>query len=234
LPRLVVVSNRVAVPDVTGKGTAGGLAVALREAFQGYQGLWFGWSGRVAAQPSPLPRIVDKEDVQYVLLDLTPLDRREYYNGFANRALWPTMHYRVGLSDFSRADYTGYLRVNRTFAVALAKLVLPNDLVWVHDYHLIPLAAELRPLGLANLIGYFHHIPWPAPEVLGTLPGSTDLLRAIMDFNLVGVQTERDADNLRRALIQELSAAPQKLNVLGAHGKSTCVKSGAVAGVVGI
>jgi len=146
LPRLVVVSNRVAVPDVTGKGTAGGLAVALREAFQGYQGLWFGWSGRVAAQPSPLPRIVDKEDVQYVLLDLTPLDRREYYNGFANRALWPTMHYRVGLSDFSRADYTGYLRVNRTFAVALAKLVLPNDLVWVHDYHLIPLAAELRPL----------------------------------------------------------------------------------------
>ena len=225
MPRLVVVSNRVAVPDVTGKGTAGGLAVALREAFQGYQGLWFGWSGRVAAQPNPLPRIVDKGDVQYVLLDLTPLDRREYYNGFANRALWPTMHYRVGLSDFSRADYTGYLRVNRTFAVALAKLVLPNDLVWVHDYHLIPLAAELRPLGLANLIGYFHHIPWPAPEVLGTLPGSTDLLRAIMDFNLVGVQTERDADNLRRALIQELSAAPQKLNVLGAHGKSTCVKS---------
>jgi trehalose 6-phosphate synthase len=129
-------------------------------------------------------------------MDLTSLDRQEYYNGFANRALWPTMHYRVGLSDFSRTDYAGYLRVNRTFATALAKLVCPSDLVWVHDYHLIPLAAELRPLGLTNLIGYFHHIPWPAPEVLGTLPGSTDLLRAIMDFNLVGVQTERDADNL--------------------------------------
>lgn len=225
MPRLVVVSNRVAVPDVTGKGTAGGLAVALREAFQGYQGLWFGWSGRVAAQPNPLPRIVDKEDVQYVLLDLTPLDRREYYNGFANRALWPTMHYRVGLSDFSRADYNGYLRVNRTFAVALAKLVLPDDLVWVHDYHLIPLAAELRPLGLANLIGYFHHIPWPAPEVLGTLPGSTDLLRAIMDFNLVGVQTERDADNLRRALMQELGAVAEKVDVLAVGGKGTRVKS---------
>ena len=168
----------------------------------------------MAAHPSPQPRIVDKEDVKYALLDLTPLDRREYYNGFANRALWPTMHYRVGLSDFSRADYSGYLRVNRTFAVPLAKLVLPNDLVWVHDYHLIPLAAELRPLGLTNLIGYFHHIPWPAPEVLGTLPGSTDLLRAIMDFNLVGVQTERDADNLRRALIQELGAIPQKVDVL--------------------
>ena len=81
--------------------------------------------------------------------------------------------------------------------------------MWVHDYHLIPLAAELRALGLTNPIGYFHHIPWPAPEVLGTLPGSTELLRSIMDFNLVGVQTERDADNLRHGLIQELGAVPK-------------------------
>ncbi len=83
----------------------------------------------------------------------------------------------------------------------------------------------MRPLGLTNLIGYFHHIPWPAPEVLGTLPGSKDLLRAIMDFNLVGVQTDRDADNLRRALMQELGAVPQKMDMLDAGGKSTCVKS---------
>ena len=172
----------------------------MREAFEAYRGLWFGWSGRVAAQPSIQPRIVDKGDIQYALMDLTSLDHQEYYNGFANRALWPTMHYRVGLSDFSRADYAGYLRVNRTFAIALAKLVWPSDLVWVHDYHLIPLAAELRILGLTHLFGYFHHIPWPSPEVFGTLPGSTDLLRSIMDFSLVGVQTERDADNLRRAL----------------------------------
>src|SRR6516164_3871010 len=224
LPRLVVVSNRVSVPDAAGKGTAGGLAVALREAFQAYQGLWFGWSGKVASQPASQPRIVDKGRVQYALMDLTSLDRQEYYNGFANRALWPTMHYRVGLSDFSRADYAGYLRVNRTFANALANLVCPSDLVWIHDYHLIPLAAELRALGLTNLIGYFHHIPWPAPEVLGTLPGTTDLLRAIMDFNLVGVQTDRDADNLRRALIQELGAS-SKGDALCAGGKRTCVTS---------
>ena len=224
MPQLVVVSNRVSVPDAAGKGTAGGLAVALREAFQAYQGLWFGWSGKVTSQPAPQPRMVDKGRVQYALMDLTSLDRQEYYNGFANRALWPTMHYRVGLSDFSRPDYAGYLRVNRTFASALAKLVCPSDLLWVHDYHLIPLAAELRALGLTNSIGYFHHIPWPAPEVFGTLPGSTDLLRSIMDFNLVGVQTERDADNLRRGLLQELGAIPQKSDVLDVNGKSTCVK----------
>ena len=223
--RLVVISNRVAVPDATGKAAAGGLAVALHEAFQSYQGLWFGWSGKVSAHPATHPKIIDKGQVQYAVMDLTSRDRQEYYNGFANRALWPIMHYRIGLSEFSRADYAGYLRVNRTFAGALAHLIQPDDLVWVHDYHLIPLASELRAVGITNPIGYFHHIPWPAPEVFGALPGSTELLRVIPDYDLVGVQTERDADNLRRALIQELSAAPQSGDVLGGGGKSTRVKS---------
>lgn len=117
------------MPDAADKAAAGGLAVALREAFQVYKGLWFGWSGKLAADPDLQPRMVDRGDLQYVLIDLTSLDRQEYYHGFANRALWPTMHYRVGLSDFSRTDYAGYLRVNRTFAKALAKFVCSSDLV---------------------------------------------------------------------------------------------------------
>jgi trehalose 6-phosphate synthase len=225
LARLAIVSNRVLLPDAGGRLNAGGLAIALRAAFQNYEGLWLGWSGKVAAHPACQPRTIDKGKVRYVLMDLTALDRQEYYYGFANRALWPTMHYRVGLSDFSRTDYAGYLRVNRAFAKVLATIVFPTDVVWVHDYHLIPLAAELRSLGLTNLIGYFHHIPWPAPEVLGTLPGSIDLIHAIMDFNLVGVQTERDADNLRRALVQDLGAASRTPNVLDTAGRSTCVRS---------
>lgn len=76
MPRLVIVSNRVAVPDRVGRGT-GGLVVALREAFQGYPGLWFGWSGKVAAKPATRPRIVENGPVQYALMDLTPRDRQE-------------------------------------------------------------------------------------------------------------------------------------------------------------
>ena len=127
LPQLVVVSNRVSVPDAAGKGTAGGLAVALREGISSLSRSLVRLEQRAGQRPSlhPSPRMVDKGRVQYALMDLTSLDRQEYYNGFANRALWPTMHYRVGLSDFSRADYAGYLRVNRTFASALAKLVCP-------------------------------------------------------------------------------------------------------------
>ncbi|MBM6595196.1 alpha,alpha-trehalose-phosphate synthase (UDP-forming) [Microvirga pudoricolor] len=225
MPRLVVVSNRVAVPDTSGKSAAGGLAVALKEAFQSNRGLWFGWSGKVSAHPSATPRITDRGRVQYALMDLSSIDRQEYYNGFANRALWPTMHYRIGLSEFSRADYAGYLRVNRTFANALAHMVEPDDLIWVHDYHLIPLASELRALGVRNSIGYFHHIPWPAPEVLGTLPGSLELLRTIAEYNLVGVQTDRDADNLRRGLIQEAGASPIGPDRVGLGKLRTRVKS---------
>src|SRR5215211_649333 len=223
--RLVVISNRVAVPDATGKAAAGGLAVALHEAFRAYQGLWFGWSGKVSAHPAVQPKIIDKGQVQYAVMDLTSLDRQEYYNGFANRALWPIMHYRIGLSEFSRADYAGYLRVNRSFANALAHLIQPDDLVWVHDYHLIPLASELRAVGITNPIGYFHHIPWPAPEVFGALPGSTELLRVIPDYDLVGVQTERDADNLRRSLVQELDAVHRKADLVDVGNRRVRIKS---------
>jgi trehalose 6-phosphate synthase len=204
---------------------AGGLAVALREAFREYEGLWFGWSGKVAVERASRPKIINKGRIQYALMDLTASDRREYYNGFANRALWPTMHYRVGLSEFSRTDYAGYRRVNHNFATALAPLSRPDDLVWVHDYHLIPLAEELRALGIGNAIGYFHHIPWPAPEVLATLPGTTELLRSIACYDLVGVQTERDAENLRRSLLEEFGGVLDGSGAVVAAGLRTRVQS---------
>ncbi len=118
------------------------------------------------------------------------------------------MHYRIGLSEFSRADYSGYLRVNRRFAQALAGLLEPDDNIWVHVYHLLPLAAEASRVGRPQQDRLFHHIPWPAPEVLNTLPGSFELLNAMLDYDLIGMQTDRDADNLRRNLLRELRATP--------------------------
>ncbi|MFN3670983.1 MAG: trehalose-6-phosphate synthase, partial [Bosea sp. (in: a-proteobacteria)] len=126
----------------------------------------------------------------------TEAERQTYYLGFSNRALWPNMHYRLGLTEFSRADYAGYLGVNRRFAKALAPLLKPDDLVWIHDYHLIPLAAELRRRGVTNRIGYFHHIPWPPAEVFGALPFSATLISTMSAYDLIGVQTQIDARNL--------------------------------------
>ncbi len=81
------------------------------------------------------------------MTDLAEADYQEYYNGFANRVLWPILHYRLDLAEFSRRDLSGYRRVNAHFANQLQNLLRPDDVIWVHDYHLIPLAKMLRDRG---------------------------------------------------------------------------------------
>lgn len=203
--RLVVVSNRVTIPERSEKAVAGGLAVALREALEQHGGLWFGWSGAVSEAAGAV-RAVQRGKVAYAVTDLTEAERQTYYLGFSNRALWPNMHYRLGLTEFSRADYAGYLGVNRRFAKALTALLQPGDVIWIHDYHLIPLAAELRRRGVKNRIGYFHHIPWPPAELLGAMPFSTTLVSTVGAYDLVGVQTQVDARNLINGLVMMCGA----------------------------
>jgi trehalose 6-phosphate synthase len=117
--------------------------------------------------------------------------------------LWPILHYRVDLAEFSRRDLTGYLRVNDHFARELHKVLKPDDLVWVHDYHLMPLARALRERGHRNRIGFFLHIPCPPPEMLTALPHHERLIPSLCDYDLVGFQTGDDAFNFTRYLTRE-------------------------------
>ncbi len=191
MPRLIVVSNRVSPPDEAGT-RAGGLAVALREALRKSGGIWFGWSGEVTEEPPEGLRLVARGRVTYATADLTPQDYEEYYLGFSNGTLWPLFHYRLDLFRFDRRQYAGYRRVNAAFAKKLASLVQPDDIIWVHDYHLIPLGSELRRAGVNNRLGIFLHTPFPAPEVLIALPCHDELMRSLCDYDLIGVQTHGD------------------------------------------
>ncbi len=83
--------------------------------------------------------------------------------------LWPVFHNRLDLADLDRGDVDGYRRVNRLFAQQLAALLRPDDLIWIHDYHLIPLAAELRALGCQQRMGFFLHIPLPPPLIMAAI-----------------------------------------------------------------
>jgi trehalose 6-phosphate synthase len=192
----VVVSNRVAIPSRDNQ--AGGLAVAVRSLLKGRGGLWFGWSGTVAAQDDVTTRTIHQGEMSYVVTDLVDADYQEYYNGFANQVLWPILHYRLDLAEFSRRDLSGYRRVNAHFANELHNLLQPDDIVWVHDYHLIPLAKMLRDRGHRNRIGFFLHIPFPPPEILTALPNHEWLIPQLTAYDLVGLQTENDAGNLAR------------------------------------
>ena len=171
MARLILVSNRVPVPAGKGNGRAGGLEVALRSVFKRHPGVWFGWSGSVVPNAEAATETIERADSSYVLTDLSDEDYQEFYNGFANRVLWPILHYRLDLAEFTRRDLTGYMRVNAHFASELSKLIRPDDVIWVHDYHFIPLGHELRRRGHENRIGFFLHVPFPAPEV-ATVPAA--------------------------------------------------------------
>ena len=203
MARLIVVSNRVGIPD--GSARAGGLEVSIRPALKKRGGVWFGWSGRVAeGDPEPAKTAVH-DNVSYVTVDLQKDDYDEFYNGFANRVLWPILHYRLDLAEFTRRDLSGYFRVNQFFASNLEKILRPDDVVWVHDYHLMPLAMTLRDRGHKNKIGFFLHIPCPPPEILTALPNHERLVPALCQYDLVGFQTEIDATNFSRYLANEVN-----------------------------
>lgn len=203
MARLILVSNRVAIPRDGGAQRAGGLEVALAPILKGIPTVWFGWSGNVVPADRIGTQEIERENNTYVVTDLSEEDYQEYYNGFANRVLWPVLHYRIDLTEFNRRDLTGYFRVNQHFASELTKLLRPDDIVWVHDYHLIPIAEELRRRGHANRIGFFLHVPFPAPEVMAVLPNHERLLPLFLEYDLVGFQTETDVGNFVRYLIAE-------------------------------
>jgi trehalose 6-phosphate synthase len=212
LGRLVIVSNRVAVPEKNAKPRAGGLEVAVKTALERKSGIWFGWSGKVAAHTKIATPEVVHDKITYITLDLSKEDHREYYNGFTNRVLWPILHYRVDLAEFSRRDLSGYLRVNDHFARELHEVLGPDDLVWVHDYHLMPLAKALRERGHKNRIGFFLHIPCPPPEILTALPNHERLIPSLCQYDLVGFQTGDDAFNFSRYLARECGMHSRDFN----------------------
>lgn len=192
MSRLVVVSNRLADPR---KPAAGGLAVALGETLKRTGGLWFGWSGKVVEDGTPgegALHVNQAGPVTLAELDLCAEDHDAYYRGYANGVLWPVFHYRLDLAHFESGHLSGYRRVNQLFARKLMPLLKPDDLIWIHDYHLIPLAAELRAMGCGNRIGFFLHIPLPPQQILAAIPSHEWLMRALFAYDLVGFQTEAD------------------------------------------
>ncbi len=199
VPRLIIVSNRV--PAVRGKAVlAGGLAVALKDAIAARETMWFGWSGReVKAEPSEKPRLRQAGGgVRFATLDLSTAQYKGFYVGFSNTMLWPLLHGRVGQAVFRREELACYYAVNAFFARALAGLLKPSDTVWVHDYQLIPCGQALREAGVRNRIGFFLHIPFPPPFLFDTLPQGEALLRSFASYDVIGMQTQDDADNLNQ------------------------------------
>ena len=200
MSRLVAVSNRLALPK---RGAApGGLAVGLIAAMQARGGLWFGWDGEKAEGVTEPTTTFRYGDISYAATRLDRSDYKDFYLGFCNSVLWPLFHYFVDGFRYSDEHYEAYQRVNRRFAQELRALLEPDDVIWVHDYHLIPLAQKLREAGVRQPIGFFLHIPFPNIEVLRVLPVYGELLQALLAYDVLGFQTSTDLEAFHGAVAQ--------------------------------
>jgi trehalose 6-phosphate synthase len=199
LSRLVAVSNRLSLPKR--HCTPGGLAVGLLSAMESRGGLWFGWDGETA-EPAGHASVVRQGNVEYASTTLSEKEYRNFYLGFSNSVLWPLFHFFINDFRYSEGQYEEFQRVNQRFAAELLPLLAPDDVIWVHDYHLIPLAQKLRDAGVRAPIGFFLHIPFPSIDIFRVLPVYAELLRDLLAHDLVGFQTRTDLDAFRGAIRQ--------------------------------
>jgi trehalose 6-phosphate synthase len=187
MSRIILVSNRVPRPGDQGV-SHGGLLVGLSHAAS-KEALWFGWSGKTSDPSGSIKQMKSVGGIEVAAIDLTPTEYEQYYVGYANRVLWPLFHFRLGLMEYLREYADAYFSVNRKFARALAPILKPDDVIWVQDYHLIPLGSALRAAGANNRLGFFLHTPFVPPSMLMALPDGEQLLRDICTYNVVGFQT---------------------------------------------
>lgn len=190
MTRLVCVSNRISLPRKS--AAPGGLAVGILSALKRTGGLWFGWGGETSDSDPGEPDIHIREGVTYATIELRKAEFELYYNGYSNDVLWPLFHYFSKGMRYSHEQREAYENVNRIFAQRLLPLLQPRDLIWVHDYHLIPLGRRLRELGVQRPLGFFLHIPFPNIEMLRVLPCYAELLRDLTSYDVVGFQTLND------------------------------------------
>ncbi len=222
MSRLVAVSNRVG--PIRGPGRAGGLAVALLEALKARGGLWFGWTGEISEGGEARLQYEQEGNITAATVDLSQIELDEYYNGFANRCLWPLFHFRTDLTTFNRRHYEGYRLVNRKLANLLSPLLKPDDHIWVHDYHLLPFAEALREHGASQAIGFFLHIPFPMTELLTTLPQHAQLMRGLFSYDLLGFQTEDDLLRFRDYVVRQAGGSISG-DLCTAYGRTLVAKA---------
>jgi trehalose 6-phosphate synthase len=221
MSRLIVVSNRIP----TDEAPAGGLVFAIHEMLQRLGGLWVG-----AADPGETPEGVLTEigsgAYQRATFPISAEEHAGYYLGYANSVLWPIFHSRRDLFTSSAGWFKAYAAVNARLAKLLAEQLQPDDLIWIQDYHFLPLATELRALGVQNRIGFFLHIPFPSPGDLDVIPQVQKLPGWLAAFDVVGLQAQRDVENcldfLRRS--GEIAVFPEG-DRLGWRGRQFSVAS---------
>ena len=216
--RLIVVSNRLPFAlDSTGEDlwtvtpAAGGLVSAVEPVLRERGGTWIGWPGTAGEIPkTPLAEATRDAGYKVVPVALSETERDEFYYGYSNEVIWPLFHDLQNFCNFEPGYWQTYKAVNDRFADAIARCAQPNDFIWVHDYHLMNVAQALRERGVSQKLSgltFFLHIPFPPYDIFSKLPQQQRLLRALLQFDLLGFQTRRDVRNFLGCVRRVMSDA---------------------------
>jgi trehalose 6-phosphate synthase/phosphatase len=213
--RLIVVSNRLPFalePDEEGDWaittSAGGLVSALEPVLRERGGTWIGWPGAAGEIPDgAFAKATRDAGYKVVPVALSKAERDEFYYGYSNEVIWPLFHDLQNFCNFEPAFWQTYQAVNERYAQAIARHSKRNDFIWVHDYHLMYAAQALRERDVHANLTFFLHIPFPPYDIFAKLPHQQRLLRALLQFDLLGFQTRRDLRNFLQCVRQVVSDA---------------------------
>ena len=185
---------------------AGGLAAALLPMVRDSGAIWVGSSGQPGdvTQTREFAKVESLGAGALATVDMPAKHYRGFYEGFANSALWPTLHSRPDLIHVTADDYTSYREVNAFMARALLRFNGPEAVFWIQDYHFLMLGEELRRLDVNRPLGFFLHTPWAARRTFAAVPHHADLAEAMLAYDLIGFQTVEDRRNFEDYLQAEL------------------------------
>jgi alpha,alpha-trehalose-phosphate synthase [UDP-forming] len=233
--RLINVSNRLPVSikkTATGfrvERSSGGLASALESAWRDQRGIWIGWAGTAETQPAGelLARASRRRSHSLHAVELTGEEIEKFYSGFTNEIIWPLFHDMPTRCNFDPDYWEVYQDVNKKFAAAVAGVAREDDFVWVHDYHLMLVAHYLRQSSKRARTGFFLHIPFPCPDIFGHLPWRDSILEGLLEFDVIGFQTDRDRHNFlscAKRLLPDISIETVTPHTLvRSHGRESIV-----------
>lgn len=198
MARLLIVSNRLPVTiEKKGGGlnfrhSAGGLATGLGAFYREYDSLWIGWPGIIRERIKEKERSIKAKlisDFGCYPVFLSQRDIERFYHGFSNKTLWPISHYFTQYANYNNDFWEAYKQVNELFSKAVIEIAKKDDIIWIHDYHLMLVPKLIRERLSEATIGFFHHIPFPSFEIFRLLPWRKEILEGLLGADLVGFHT---------------------------------------------
>lgn len=197
--RLIILSNRlpfVLFQNAEGwqvRPSPGGLVTALGPVLRNRGGMWIGWPGAAGKLHAWKTLLQRTRGIGYRIapVHLSQSELRDYYYGFANEIIWPLFHCQPSRCNFHLHYWQRYRQVNQKFASVVHKHTQAQDYIWVHDYHLMQVAAHLRALQVGSALGFFLHIPFPPPHLFQQLPWRREVLEGLLAYDLLGFQIEQ-------------------------------------------